>query len=114
MGNLAICGSGLLALTLLGAGTLLAQAPNAIAFDPISSQILGVSPFVIAVQASSLIPVGFASSTPAVCRNSDDLVMLLSAGTCSIQASSAAVAPVTRSFTVSRANPAGTFVSAAG
>ena len=91
-----------------------------IAFDAIPNQVLGVSPFPIAAQASSLLPVSFVSTTPAVCKNSDDLVMLLSAGTCSITASQGgnasygAATPVSRSFTVSLAKPSGTLTAAAG
>ncbi len=95
-------------------------AAQTISFDAIPNQILGVSPFVIAAQASSLLPVSFASSTPAVCKNSGDLVVLVSAGTCSITASQggsssySAAAPVTRSFTVSLAKASGSFMAAAG
>ncbi len=44
-------------------------AAQTISFDPIPNQIFGGSPFVIAAQASSLLPVSFASTTPAVCKN---------------------------------------------
>ena len=91
-----------------------------ITFDAIPNQILGGSPFPVAAQASSLLPVVLTSTTPSVCRNADDLVMLLSAGTCSIRATQAgngnvsAATPVTRSFAVRNANPAGTLTQAAG
>jgi hypothetical protein len=90
-----------------------------IAFDAIANQIFGGSPFAIAAQASSGLPVSFVSTTPAVCRNSDDLVMLLSTGTCSITARQGgsfdytAATPVTRSFIVSVAGPSGTLTTAA-
>ena len=94
-------------------------APQTISFDAIPRQIFGVSPFVVAAQSSSLLPVSFASTTSAVCRVASDLVMLLNSGTCSITASQAgnasynAATSVTRNFTVSTANPAGTLVTAA-
>jgi len=102
---------------------LAAVAPGAaqtIEFDSIPNKIFGISPFPIAAQASSGAPVSVKSITPAVCENSDNLVMLLSAGTCSLTASlksngsSGAGTPVTRSFTASLANPAGTLVAAPG
>ncbi len=99
-------------------------ATQTIAFDAIPNQILGVSPFVIAAQASSLLPVSFTASgygaSSSVCTNASNLVMLLSAGTCSITASQggsanyAAATAVTRSFTVSQAKVSGSFVMAAG
>ena len=98
-------------------GPLIAQT---IAFDAIPSQIFGVSPFPIAAEASSGLAVSFASTTPAVCKNSDDLVMLLGVGTCSITASQggnasySAAPPVTRSFTVSLAKPSGSFTATVG
>ncbi len=86
---------------------MIAQAATqTIAFDAIPNQILGVSPFVIAAQASSLLPVSFASATPTVCKNSGPLVMVLNIGTCSITASQAGFGtfapanPVTRTFEV--------------
>ncbi len=89
-----------------------------ITFDKIPNQIFGISPFPIAAQSSVLLPVTFASTTSTVCTTADDLVMLLSAGTCSITASQggngafSAATPVTRTFTVSQANPAGTLTPA--
>jgi hypothetical protein len=90
-----------------------------VTFDAIPNQILGVSPFPIAAEASSGLAVSFVSTTPLVCKNADDLVMLLTAGTCSITASQGgnatfAAAMVTRSFMVSQANPSGSFMAAAG
>ena len=97
-----------------------ALTSQTITFDAIPNQILGASPFPAAAQASSLLPVGFASTTTAVCKTSDDLVILLTAGTCSIQAMQSgnanygAATSVTRTFTVSRANVAGTLAAASG
>ena len=95
-------------------------APQTIAFDAIPGQILGGSPFPISAKASSGLPVALASSTPIVCKATGGLVTLLSAGTCSITAtqgggaSYSAASSVTRSFTVSLANPSGTLVAATG
>src|ERR1700728_3002608 len=104
----------------LVSGGMAAAATQTIAFDAIPSQILGVSPFPIAAQASSGLPVSFASTTTAVCTNAGSLVMLLSAGTCSITASQAGnsnfneATPVTRSFSVSLAKTSGSFTTATG
>lgn len=96
-------------------------ASQTITFDPIPNQIFGVSPFVVAAQASSGLPVALTPTTPAVCRNASNLVMLFSVGTCSITASQpgnagySAAESVTRSFTVSMAkNGSGSFVTPAG
>jgi len=91
-----------------------------ISFDAIPNQVVGVPPFQIAVQASSGLPVGTVSDTLAVCKVASGLVMLLSAGTCSLTASQggnasfSAATPVTRNFTASLAKPSGTLVAAAG
>ena len=82
-------GRAVLVLTLMGAGVLLGQSPNFITFDTIPDKIFGVSPFPITARASFALPVSFASTTTSVCRNWGGLVMLLSAGTCSIQATQA-------------------------
>ena len=95
-------------------------APQTITFDKVPNQIFGGSPFPVAAQSSALLPVSFASTTTAVCKIADDLVTLLTAGSCSIAASQAGNASynpattVTRSFTITQANPAGTLSSAAG
>jgi hypothetical protein len=95
-------------------------ASQTITFDAIPNQIFGVSPFVIAAQASSLLPVSFVSATPAVCTTASNLVMLLSAGPCFITASQpgngsfSAAASVTQGFTVSQAKASGTLTAAPG
>ncbi len=100
-------------------GQLAAQTSQTITFDTVPNQIFGVSPFAIAAQASSLLPVSFTSTTPAVCKNAGDMVTLLSAGTCSITASQAgngsfSPAPsVMQSFTVNPAKPSGTLTASA-
>jgi hypothetical protein len=85
-----------------------------ITFDAIPNQILGVSPFTIAAEATSGAPVGFTSTTSTVCKLAANLVLLLKAGTCSVTADSIGATSVTRSFTVSEAKPSGSFETAAG
>jgi hypothetical protein len=93
--------------------------PQTIAFDAIPNKIFGSSPFVIAAQASSLLPVSIVTNTPTICKNASVVVMILKTGTCSITASQggngsyAAATPVTRSFTVTMAKPAGTLAQTA-
>jgi probable HAF family extracellular repeat protein len=112
----AIPGGGTHALLLAPASV----SPQTITFDAIPNQIFGVSPFAIAVQASSGLPVTIASTTTTVCKNASGLVMLLSAGTCPLTAtqggngSFSAATPVVRSFAVSLANPSGTLLGATG
>lgn len=108
-----------LAFLWLGGAIAVAATTQTIAFDPISNQILGVSPFVIAAQASSGLPVTFTSTTPGVCKTSGSLVLVLSTGPCFITASQAgngtySSATSTRSFIVSLAKPTGTLQPATG
>jgi FG-GAP-like repeat/Beta-propeller repeat len=98
--------------------TVTIGAAQSIGFDAIPNQILGVSPFPLAAQSSAVLPVSFTVTTPAVCKISDNLVMLLSAGTCSIAAGQPgngafnAATPVTNSFTVVTAKTSTTFTAA--
>jgi trimeric autotransporter adhesin len=66
-------------------------AGPAIAFDAIPNQILGGSPFAIAAQAKSGLPVAVSSTTPAICKTASNLVMLLSAGTVRLRRARAAI-----------------------
>ena len=43
-----------------------------VTFDAIPNQLLGVSPFAMAAESSSGLPVSFTSTTPAVCKTSAD------------------------------------------
>jgi hypothetical protein len=100
--------------------TFTVQMSQTITFDTIPNQILGISPFEIVAQASSQGPITFTSSSPAVCKISTGLVMLLGAGTCSITASQggsdsySAATSVTRSFSVKMAKPSIGFRPAQG
>src|SRR5580698_6729825 len=101
-------------------GLLWALSPQTIQFDSIPNQTLGISPFAVQAQASSGLAVSLASTTPAVCKTASTLVFLLTTGPCSITASQSgngnfsAATSVTRSFTVSRAQPSGTLAAATG
>ena len=92
----------------------LAKLAQSVVFNAIGNRIFGISPFPIVAQSSSGLAVGIASITPGVCKVSGGLVMLLSAGTCSLAATQSgnvnynAAATVTRSFAVSIAKPSGT------
>ena len=93
--------------------TFTVLAAQTIQFDPIRTQILGVSPFAVVAQASTMMPVTFASTPPTVCHMAADVVTLLSAGTCTVtatQAGNASFGPVSamQSFAVNAAAPAGT------
>jgi hypothetical protein len=106
--------------TLILTASAQAQTSQTITFDAIPNQFLGISPFPIAAQASSLLPVSFSSTTPTVCETASVLVSILSAGTCSITAtqggntSYSAATPKTRSFTVTQAKPGYGFAEAPG
>jgi len=63
--------------------TLLAQT---ISFAPLAGQTLGAAPFGVTATASSGLPVGIASLTPAVCGASSNTVTLLTAGLCTLEA----------------------------
>ena len=95
-------------------------ASQSITFDVIRNKILGASPFPIAAQSSSLLPVTFTSSTPSVCTTASVLVTLLSAGTCTVHAtqggnaSYSAATPRTVGFSVTQALPTGTLSAATG
>jgi len=82
------------------------QGVETISADSIPTQILGISPFPITGRASSGLAMGFASTTPAVCRTAGGLVMLRSAGLCSITVSQGGIATA-RNLMVKLARPAG-------
>jgi sugar lactone lactonase YvrE/ribosomal protein S11 len=87
------------------------QESQTIAFAPLPNIGLGSAPFAIGATASSSLALTFTSTTTSVCTVSGNTVTLVSAGTCTIQASQsgntnfAAAAAVTQSFTVSAAGP---------
>jgi len=80
-----------------------------ISFANPGTQTMGTAVPALSATASSGLPVSFASQTAAVCMVSGTTVTLLTAGTCSIQATQAgnttyaAATPVTQSFTVNAA-----------
>jgi hypothetical protein len=85
------------------------QASQTITFGTLSSQQYGVTPFGVTATASSGLPVSFNSQTATVCTVSSPTVTLVSAGTCTIQATQAgdanylAATPVSQSFQVAPA-----------
>ena len=80
-----------------------------ITFGALGNKILGAASFAVAATASSGLPISFVSLTTPVCTVSGSMVTLVSAGTCTIQASQAgnanyAAAPnVSQSFAVTNA-----------
>jgi hypothetical protein len=84
-------------------------AAQSITFAAPPNQTVGTTPPALAANATSGLTVVFASSTPSVCTVSGTTLTLLSAGTCSIDASQAgngtylAAPVVSRSFTVAAA-----------
>ncbi|HXE62358.1 MAG TPA: FG-GAP-like repeat-containing protein, partial [Bryobacteraceae bacterium] len=90
-------------------------AVQTIHFTDVLNPSLGLPPFEIPVQASSLLPVSVTSITPSICRAASNLVTLLAAGSCTLQASQAGNANynpsplVQTTFEVKRAAPSGRF-----
>ncbi len=82
---------------------------QSITFAALADHLLGDPPFTINATASSGLPVTFASLTQAVCTVSGNSVILLTTGTCTIEARQAGDAghnpapPVARSFAVKSA-----------
>jgi hypothetical protein len=91
--------------------------PQTISFTSPGDQVLGTAPAALAATASSGLPVSFASSTSAVCTVSGTTLTLVSAGTCTVEASQAgngafmAAATVSRSFAVAKAAQTISFTS---
>ncbi len=83
-----------------------AQLSQTITFDPIPDHFVADAPFLITAMASSGLSVTVTSLTTSVCTISNNLVTLLTAGTCTLRASQAGDATYTaapnidRSFTV--------------
>ena len=90
--------------------TLLAQT---ISFAPLAGQTLGAAPFGVTATASSGLPVGIASLTPAVCSASSNTVTLLTAGLCTLEAAQpgdsqySAAPSVMQTFSVAAASEGG-------
>jgi sugar lactone lactonase YvrE len=84
------------------------QQGQTIAFATLPDQVFNSTPIALNATASSGLPVGFASTTPAVCTVSGSSVTMVSLGQCSIQATQAgnavfaAATPVTQSFQVAQ------------
>ena len=84
--------------------TVTPATSQTIAFGALVNQVFGAAPFTVSATASSGLAVSFTSTTLPVCTVSGATVTLVSAGTCTIQASQAGnstyapAAPVTQSF----------------
>jgi hypothetical protein len=82
------------------------QEAQSISFPAILTQGLGGEPLFISATASSGLPVVLSSNSTSVCTISGDIVSLISAGTCSIEANQsgnanyAPAGPVTQTFNV--------------
>ncbi|WP_158792752.1 S-layer family protein [Granulicella sp. L60] len=98
------------ALTASAAIDIMEQAQT-ITFGPLPNQPFGTAAFNVSGTASSGLTVTLASMTPMVCTVSGSTVNLVSAGTCTIQATQAgnatfaAATPVSTSFTVTMVTP---------
>jgi hypothetical protein len=85
------------------------KTAQTITFGAIATQIVG-TPLTLTAAATSGLAVSFASSTTSVCTVSGTMATLISAGTCTIQATQAgnatyaAATPVSSSFTVNAAS----------
>ena len=98
------------------------QATQKITFAALANKTLAQSPVTVTATASSGLTVTFTTTTPAICTSGGTngaTITLLTAGTCTIQASQAgnatySPAPIlTRSFTVSQATQKITFAALA-
>lgn len=82
------------------------KASQTISFGALANKVVGDAPFAVSASASSGLPVVLRSLTPGVCNLSGNMVTLVGAGTCSIEASQPgdgnylAATPVMQSFTV--------------
>ena len=66
-----------------------ALSSQSITFPALSGRAYGVPPFTVSANASSGLPVSFASLTLPVCTTSGNTVSIVAAGTCTIRASQA-------------------------
>ena len=92
-------------------------ASQTITFGALASKPYGTATFTVSATASSALPVSFTSTTTPVCTVAGAIVTLVSAGTCTIEASQAGNAsfppatPVNQSFTVTPASQSITFAA---
>jgi RHS repeat-associated protein len=96
---------------------IIAATSQTITFAAIPDKTIGAAPFAITATASSGLPVSFSALTPLVCTVSGSTVTLLSGSPCTIAANQpgnatyAAAAQVTRTFTISKASQTITFAT---
>jgi hypothetical protein len=92
-----------------------AKANQTITFAALTGKTYGAAPFTVSATASSGLAVSFASTTTAVCAVSGNMVTIVGAGTCTIQASQVgsgnynAASNVSQSFVVNPASQTITF-----
>ena len=93
------------AATAVSISFAVAAAPltaQTISFASPGNQTLGTAPAALVATATSGLPVSFASATPGVCTVSGSTLVLVAAGTCTIDASQAGNATFAAAATVSR------------
>jgi hypothetical protein len=104
-----------LAATAVNQSFQVVQGPQTITFGSIANQVFGTGPLTMSATASSGLTVSFNSQTALVCTASGTSVALISAGTCTIQATQGgnmdylAATPVNQSFQVTQAPQTITF-----
>jgi uncharacterized protein (TIGR03437 family) len=92
-----------------------APGTQTITFGPLSNKTVGATVPMLSATASSALPVAFASTTMVVCTVAGTAMTLVSAGTCTIEASQpgnanySAATPVDQSFTVAAGSQTITF-----
>jgi uncharacterized repeat protein (TIGR01451 family) len=97
---------------------LILQSSQEISFAPLPNVLLNGGPLALSATASSGLPVTFASLTPAVCVVASQLLQLLNAGLCTVEARQAGdanygPAQASQSFTVGKLPQTITFASLA-
>ena len=103
------CGAGMLDAGAAVAAALAAPIAQSITFTELAPQTLPTSTLALNASSTSGLSITFSSSTAAICTVSGSSVTWVAAGTCTItasqagNASTAAAAPVSRSFTVAAA-----------
>ena len=91
-------------------GSSTGTSQQTITFNPLSDVTFGVAPYAVSATSSSGLPVTLSSNSALVCSVSGSTITIIGGGTCSITASQAgnatyaAAAPVTQSFTVNLAS----------
>jgi hypothetical protein len=99
---------------------IVAKKSQTITFSPLPGKTYSDPPFAMAANASSALPVTFASTTTGICTVSGSTATIVAAGTCTIRASQAgnanysAATSVSQSFTVAKKSQTITFAALPG